>query len=318
MSINPLFEGFNSNCADAIAFDAPVPRLPAPIPVAVASPRTPCECKDRAASAPDYAARRIACCEQHGVIEIHDPRLLRPDHEAFCRDLVDAAVACYGARRAEVRMESSICRLDFDPGRFNRTELAGRVAAAVRAATPSVRDGPGDRDDGRAGRGILAAFATDGLISPRVTREAGPDFPASAERPVVATAGWRRLADLAIAGGCFALAVGGIILPGVPTLPLLIMSGHYVVRVFPGIERPDDKPALVRRGPVEADTPSGPTVTWRALWKMIGLAVLFVGACVILHPPLPLVLGLELGLMTFLGWRELERSPGRKLVQIAA
>src|SRR5262249_1931989 len=73
----------------------------------------------------------IGCCEQSGVIEIHDPRLLRRGHEAFCLALVEAAVARFGAYRAEVSLATSTCRLEFGPGRFDRTEMARRAALAV-------------------------------------------------------------------------------------------------------------------------------------------------------------------------------------------
>jgi uncharacterized membrane protein YbaN (DUF454 family) len=290
------------------------------------------------------------------VVEIHDPRLLGPSHAAFLRALVDAAVARFGAIRAEVRLESSTCRLEFGPGRFDRTELAGRVAAAVRAATPAVRDGAGGRDDAGAGRSILTASATDVATSPRATQDLflkregealaepvhtgaaarreprPPGNPRSAtgsrgtsrhartpaKRSVAAPKGSQRVSDLIKAGASLALAVGGVILPGVPTLPFLILSGRYAIRVSPGIERllmgqPWCAALLTR-----AEDPSGPTLDWRSLGKTIGLAVLFTAASVILHPPLPLVLGVELGIMIFLGWRELGRPAGLKPVLIAA
>jgi hypothetical protein len=266
----------------------------------------------------DAAGPWVGCCEEDGVIEIHDPRLLRPGHVAFCRALVEAAVARFGARRAEVRMESSTCRLEFEPGRFNKAELADRVAAAVRAATPSVRDEAGGREDAGAGRSILTASATDGVTSPPSTRAASPDVPASAERSAAARRGSRRLADLAMAGGCFALAVGGLILPGIPALPFLALTGRYAARVHPGIERLLMGQPWCARLLTEVEIPSGPARDGRSLWKVIGIGVLFAAGSLILHPPLPIVLGLELGVMVFLGWRELDGTADRELGPIAA
>ena len=48
------------------------------------------------------------------------------------------------------------------------------------------------------------------------------------------------------------------------------------------------------------------------------VAVLFAAGSLVLHPPLPIVMGLEFGLMAFLGWRELDRSVGRGVGQIVA
>jgi uncharacterized membrane protein YbaN (DUF454 family) len=237
------------------------------------------------------------------VVEIHDPRLLRPGHEAFCRALVHAAVGRFGAIRAEVRLESATCRLEFEPGRFDRTELARRVAEAVRAATPAVREGSACRDHATAGRVVLTAFA------------AGSGFPLSAQRADAVEPAWEtparpgRLVSLAWAGGSFALVVAGAILPGIPTLPFLIMTGRHAVRVSPRIER------LLRSQPwcaawlSEAEARSGATLDRRSLSRTIGLAVLFAAAILTLHPPMPVVLALELGLMAFLTWRTAGAMP---------
>jgi uncharacterized membrane protein YbaN (DUF454 family) len=246
------------------------------------------------------------------VIEFHDPRLLRPDRAAFCRALVETAVARFGARRAEVLMESSTCRLEFGPGRFDRAELAGRAASAVRAATPSVRDGAGRRDDSGAVGGVLRASATDGATPPRASRGASSDVAISTQRSIAASAASGRLADLARAGASFTLAVGGVILPGIPTFPFLILTGRHAARAFPGIERRLTGRSWCAALFTAVGIPSDPVLDRRSLWKMIGLEVLVTAGSLILHPPLPVVLGLELGLIVFLGWRELDRSVGRE------
>jgi uncharacterized membrane protein YbaN (DUF454 family) len=298
MSFDTCFQESTHNIAETFAIDAPGPGIPAMTAGTVASANHRREStRSRADQGQDAAGRWNACCERQGVVEIHDPRLLGSGHAAFCRALVEAAVARFGAIRAEVRMESSTCRLEFGPGRFDRTELAGRVAAAVRAATSAVRDG---------------------ATSSRATRGTSSDVRTSAKRSVAARTGSRRLADLAKAAASLALAVGGAVLPGIPTLPFLILSGRYAIRVSPGIER------LLMSRPwcaallTEAENPSGPTLDWRSLGKTIGLVVLFTAASVILHPPLPVVLVVELGTIVFLGWRELDRSAGRKPVRIVA
>jgi uncharacterized membrane protein YbaN (DUF454 family) len=175
----------------------------------------------------------------------------------------------------------------------------------VRAATPAIREGAARRDDKIAGWIVLTAFATGGGTS--ISAE-WADAPGSAWGPPARP---RRLVYLAMAGGSFALAIGGAILPGIPTLPFLIMTGRYAARVSPTIER------LLQSRPwsaallAEAEARSGATLDWRAVTKTIGPAVLFAAAILVLHPPLPVVLALELGLMAFLAWREMERSGGR-------
>jgi uncharacterized membrane protein YbaN (DUF454 family) len=257
---------------------------------------------------PNAAGPRIECCEKAGMIEIHDPRLFRPGREAFCQALVEAAVERLGASRAEVRLESSICRLEFEPGRFDRTELARRVAEAVRAATPAIRDGSGNQKEAGAGWTILTAVATDDGTLLSATGDDSPETRVSGEFMIMAPADSGRLADLAMAAGSFALAVGGLILPGIPTLPFLIMTGRYAVRVSPAIER------LLLGQPwcaallADAEPDSGSMLDWRSLTKMIGLSALFATCFLILKPPSPVVIGLELGLMAILGWRELGQT----------
>lgn len=118
-----------------------------------------------------------------GLVEIRDPRLFRPGREAFCRELARSAVENLQARRVDIDLTSSICRLEFDPGEFDRAELASRAAAAVTAATPALNEPP---------RG-----------------------PARNATPLV---------DLALAGGSLTLAVAGAVLPGIPSLPFLVLA----------------------------------------------------------------------------------------------
>jgi uncharacterized protein len=318
MSFDTILQDAARHSMKLLAIDAPGPGLPDIAPVAVASSDNQPESAGGGADrGPDAAGPWVACCERSGVVEIHDPRLLRPGQEAFCRALMEAAVGDFEASRAAIDLESATCRLEFGPGRFDRTQLAGRAAGAIRAATPAVREGSGRRDGARGGRTVLTMCAGDGGASVREWRVDAPEGPASAGCPDLDPARSRRLVNLAMAGGSFVLAVGGVILPGIPTLPFVIMTGRYAVRVSPRIER------LLKSQPwcaamlAEAEASRGPQLGWRSLSKMIGLAALFAAAFLILHPPLPVVLALELGLMAYLAWRELGK-PGRAEVGLTA
>ncbi len=293
--------------------DSGVAGLSALTPASIASPGPHREfVAGDAERSPGAAGPWVGCCDRTGVVEIHDPRLLRPGREAFCHALADIAVTQFGATRAEVRIDSSTCRLEFEPGRFDRAELARRVADAVRTATPAVRGGSAGRDDHQAGWSILTAFPNGSGTSVSVEwADESESVPESPARP-------RRLVNLAMAGGSFALAVGGAILPGIPTLPFLILSGRYAVRVSPRIERLLQSQPWCAALLAEAEARSGATFDWRSLSRTIGPAVLFAAAILVLHPPLPVVLAIELGMMAFLAWREMERSGGRRLGQVAA
>ena len=161
-----------------LTIDSPATERPTRAPVAVAPPGP------QRAGSPDGAGPWVACCERSGVVEIHDPRLLRPGHEAFCRALLEAAVVGFEANRGEIDLESATCRLEFGPGQFDRAELAGRAAGAIRAATPAVREGSGRRDGDRAGWTVLTAIACDGGASVREWSPDAPDDPICVAFPV--------------------------------------------------------------------------------------------------------------------------------------
>ncbi len=250
---------------------------------------------------------RIECCEQSGTVEIHDPRLLRAGQQAFCRALAESAVADFDAALVEIDLNAATCRLEFGAERFDRSALANRAAGAIRAATPAVGSA------GRTGQATpprwtdLAAFPRYGEACVLEWGEDDEEFAIVPfdEEAIADAKGSRRLRNLAMAGGSFVLAVGGFILPGVPTLPFLIMTAKYAIRVSPTVERLIKSQPWLAAMLAEPEPAEGASIDWRSVCAMLGVAALFVAVIVILHPPLPIVLALELGLMAFFAWREL-------------
>lgn len=49
------------------------------------------------------------------------------------------------------------------------------------------------------------------------------------------TVGWRRVANLAAAGGCFFLSIVGFVTPGIPTVPFVLATSHFLVRSTPAL-----------------------------------------------------------------------------------
>ncbi len=251
--------------------------------------------------------RWVECCEWLGVVEIRDPRLFRPGQGAFCRALAEAAVMDLGAERAELDLEAASCRLVFGPGRFDRAELAGRAAAAVRAATPRVQKGIDQSNPARPEWTELSAFAGDGVM---VVREWGGETAAGGIVPFDEGFGGQspnshRIKDLVMAGGAFLMTIAGALLPGIPTLPFAIMTAKYAVRVSPGFERlVEDRPWLTALL-AHSEDQENQSIDWWAVGRMVGLAALFIAVIVILHPPMPIVLAVELGVMAYFAWSEL-------------
>ena len=114
------------------------------------------------------------------------------------------------------------------------------------------------------------------------------------------------------------MAVGGIILPAIPALPVLIMSARYAVRVCPGFEQRLMRQTWFATLLAKAENPAGATLDWRSSLPMIGLSALVALALLIIHPPYPVVIGMELGLMGLFGWLELGGPRCREVARGAA
>ncbi|MBV8265597.1 MAG: DUF454 family protein [Planctomycetaceae bacterium] len=362
--------------------------IPQIIPVSIAPPTA---VQESGKAEPDRVefgtGLRVECRGASGVVELHDLRMFRAGREAFCRALVEAAVTTGRALRATVCLTSATCRLEFEPGRFDRAELASRVVSAVRTATlaacagtaelpglrqgwttltalamatgPSVweascdgpgrvvlrhrvilempwlaarlaralRDLPGVRACRARSRSARVVVACDerrpGMVAGLVTAaeaalrrealdaQASPaavieDAGAAAEGAPEAPAGSSQALELALAGSSFALAVAGVLLPGIPSAPFLMLTAHHLIRSSPTVHhwllRIPRVGDLIRK--LEAS--GGLKLDRRLLLKAIGLGLLAAAAFLIIHPPLPLVIALELGLMAFFGLNELE------------
>jgi uncharacterized protein len=223
----------------------------------------------------------LLCNEASGVIEIHDPRLFRHGYEVFCRAVAQVAQAKHQARQVAINLSSCTCRLEFGPGRFDRTELARRAAEAISAATPAL----------------------------------GCPAPERPEKPREAVSETSRVADMALAGGSLALAVAGAILPGIPSLPFVILAARHAARVSPQFDR------FLRRQPWAAallesmDNPAGVLrLDAKCVIKMLLITLLAVAAFLVVHPPLPLVIGIEVAVMAVLCLRALDAGGLAELV----
>ncbi len=152
----------------------------------------------------------------------------------------------------------------------------------------------------------LRREALDAQASPVAVIE---DEGAVAEGAPEAPAGSSQALDLAPAGSSFALAVAGVLLPEIPSAPFLMLTAHHLIRSSPTVHhwllRIPRVGDLVRK--LEAS--GGLKLDRRSLLKAIGLGLLS-AAFLIVHPPLPLVIALELGLMAFFGVHELEELAG--------
>jgi uncharacterized protein len=258
----------------------------------------------------------IECNEQSGVAQIHDPRLFRPGLEAFCRALAEEAVEQFGAFRVEICLDSSLCRLEFSPGVFDRTEMARRLAAALHAATLLFRAQSKTRNHSRSKWLRLIAFAADTEMRPDPTQEERPQRliffkaqttaidPSELDNSNSAP----RLADMVLAGGSLAMAVAGAVLPGIPALPFLVLAASRAARLSPELDRYLRRYSWCDSLLNHADSFEGLlSLERRSVVKMLLLTAAAGAAFALVHPPLPVVIGLEIGVMMAICIKEASR-----------
>ncbi len=146
-----------------------------------------------------------------------------------------------------------------------------------------------------------AAFCREsGAVDAAVTAPQGGPAD-SQERLPAETRPGRRLIDLLLAGGAFTVAVAGVIVPGVPTAPFLLLSHHYLHRAAPETHgRLCHLPGvgwLIRK----ADRAERSWEDRGALWKSLAWSALSAAVFLVVHPPLPVALAIEFGLAAFSG-----------------
>jgi uncharacterized protein len=320
VSFDTIFEGTNVGVAASVGFSAVVPAVAGIVPTAATipgpGPESEAIAEGRLEVRPDVW---VECHERSGVVEIHDPRLFRPGLEVFCRVLAESAIERFQARRVAICLTSSMCHLEFKPAELDRAELGRRVADAVRAATQAMLDRAGVPQDPRAIWTTLMASTTDAGMLIRETQEDDPgddvlcDARTPTKQPRDAEKGAPRLVDLALAGGSLTMAVAGAILPGVPSLPFLLLATRHTVRLSPKIDR------FLRRWAWSAtllDKAEASAALLRLdrrfLLKVLPIIVLAAATFLIVHPPLPVVIALEIAVMGLVCFREMARLGGRE------
>ncbi len=231
---------------------------------------------------------KIRCDKQRGILEIVDPRMFRPGRETFCRVLSDSAISLGGASSVDLELQAHLCRFHFEPDRFAEAELARRVALAIEAATVAVQ--------------LEASGCVDGRINSALQQ---PTTSTGGREELPVTTGSDRCLCIALGGGSLLVGIAGLILPGIPSAPFLLFSAHYFMRSSTTFRRwLDGMPKLgeiVRK--LEA---SGGMVLDRSLLvKTLGMGILLGLVFLVIHPPLPLVMAIELGLIVFFSLREI-------------
>ena len=231
---------------------------------------------------------KIRCDKQRGILEIVDPRMFRPRRETFCRVLSDSAISLSGASGVDLDLPANSCRFHFEPDRFDEAELARRVSLAIEAATMAVQLEASGFVDGR----INSALQEPAITSGR------PE-----ELPVTTSSD--RCRCMALGGGSLMAGIAGLILPGIPSAPFFLFSAHYFMQASTTFRRWLDGMPKLGKIVRKLEASGGMVLDRSLLVKILGMGILLGLVFLVIHPPLPLVMAIELGLTVFFSLREI-------------
>ncbi|MGO9596540.1 MAG: DUF454 family protein [Isosphaeraceae bacterium] len=231
---------------------------------------------------------RIRCERKAGIVEIIDPRMFCSGKETFCRALCTSAASLGNASSVDLDLRAHRCRFQFEPEKFDEAELARRVALAIEAATLAAQS---ERSAGVKGWGEHARTEP---MTPIAEWEEG----------TVTTRSDRCLC-MALGGGSLMAAVAGLILPGIPTAPFLLFSAHYFLQSSTSFRRWLDGMPRLSELLRKLEESSGMAIDRAMFLRTIGMGILLGLVFLIVRPPFPLVLAIELAVTVFFGVHEI-------------
>jgi len=231
---------------------------------------------------------KIRCDKQRGILEVVDPRMFRPGRETFCRVLSDSAISLSGASSVDLELQAHLYRFHFEPDRFDEAELARRVALAIEAATMAVQ--------------LEASGFVDGRINSALQ---GPAITSGRPEELPVTTSSDRCRCMALGGGSLMAGIAGLILPGIPSAPFFLLSAHYFMQSSTTHQRWLDAMPKVGEIVRKLKASRGMVLDRSLLVKTLGMGILLGLMFLVIHPPLPLIMAIELGLIVFFGLREI-------------
>jgi uncharacterized membrane protein YbaN (DUF454 family) len=152
----------------------------------------------------------VSFASGYDAVHIHCPALFHGKHRRLCREIIEALLWQPNIDHAYIDLNAATLNVDFTPGTDTPNHLANSVATAIRNG--------------------LNAWKTQLTGESRVTMPKRPDI--LRETPIVAT-GTQRIWLLLKAAASFVMTIIGMIVPGIPTLPFLILTSYYLARSSP-------------------------------------------------------------------------------------
>jgi uncharacterized membrane protein YbaN (DUF454 family) len=126
------------------------------------------------------------------------------------------------------------------------------------------------------------------------------------------TRGPKRLLYLALAGGSFTLALVGLVIPGIPTVPFLLATSYFLARSSRWLNRRLRESVFF--GPILSEWEQHGALGAQSKAKLIGLTVTIVAVTIILSPLAPVAIIVVL-LISALSIYGVYRLPGNSRAQ---
>jgi uncharacterized membrane protein YbaN (DUF454 family) len=110
------------------------------------------------------------------------------------------------------------------------------------------------------------------------------------------------------------MAVAGAILPGIPSLPFVLLATRHAVRLSPRMKRFLKRRRWTAMLLTQAETSLGlPKLSARLALKLIPIIALAAVAFAIIQPPMAVMVALEIGVMALVSVREIGSLSERQL-----
>ena len=192
---------------------------------------------------------------QPGEIRLHDWRIFAKSGSDTVLEFLARAFTLAEVSNIEVDHRLATATLRFPP-EMRTSEVLRQLTAALSGpepAAPSLRQLFGRRTD----RCVVTTnvFRVDGsyLLIPTVS-------------------GVQRVAYLALASGSFGMSILGAVIPGIPTVPFVILTSYFLVRSSPSWNQRLLRSRLF--GPMLRDWQLHGAVRYQVKWLSIGFTVI--------------------------------------------
>src|SRR5262245_62083179 len=197
-----------------------------------------------------------------GAIHLHDPRLLADPSGDQLYQFLARVFALPDVSSIEIDHGSAAAIIRF-PREKPASQMLKGLTEVLRGNEPTASQLYDLLDSADQRRRTTNVFRVDGSLI-----------------VIPVEFGVRRLAYLTLAGGSFVMSVIGVIVPGIPTVPFVILTSYFLVRSSPTLNERLLRSRLF--GPMLRDWQKYGAVRPRVKWISIGVTLVILVAGIVL------------------------------------